>query len=101
MALAGRGEDRVGLEGGGGGRSLTRRLKAQVEDEDAGWPAMILTSINRWSLACWGQLLYSHYTRPLVPHRAQCDVLNGVHQLSALQVLCSMTHCSNSHKFTL
>lgn len=28
-------------------RSWTRRLKAQVEDEDDVWPAMILTSINR------------------------------------------------------
>lgn len=56
---------------------MTRRLKVQVEDEDDGWPAMILTSVNRLSLACWGQLLSSHYTRPPVPHRAQCDVLNG------------------------
>lgn len=28
-------------------RSWTRRLKAQVENEDDVWPAMILTSINR------------------------------------------------------
>lgn len=38
---------------------------------------MILTSINRLSLVCWWQLLYSHYTHPLIPHRAQCNVLNG------------------------
>lgn len=30
-------------------RSWSRRLKAQVEDEDDVWPAMILTSIDcRW-----------------------------------------------------
>lgn len=46
---------RDGGEGGreGGVRSLTRRLKAQVKDGDDVWPAMILISINRLSLACW------------------------------------------------
>lgn len=81
------------------------RLVSDKKAEDAHWkwgwcvwPAMILTSINRLSLTRWWQLLYSHGTSPESHTGPSVVFWMVVHSLSTLQALCSMTHCSNSHK---